>query len=80
MIVRIGSKLYATDFEIKDLHIFYSLGVGSSLAEVINNGAARAYTDRWAIPGNPAGSTKALTEVYVEELYVEAGSNNIKTR
>lgn len=71
MIVKIGTKLYETDFQFKDLQIFYSLGVGASIVDVINNGADYANKNRHTIPGNPAGSSKALVELRIEELYVD---------
>lgn len=78
MYVREGNRIYSTDFELKDLHVFYQLGVGNSIVEIINCGAQRAMNNRWGTPGNPAGSNMALVEVYIDELYVKNGTIQVR--
>lgn len=73
MIIRDGTRLYETNFTDYDLRIFWELGKGSTIVEVLNDGAKYCKDNRHNLPGYPAGSDMALVEVHPVEVFAPNG-------
>ncbi len=63
MIVKIGTRIYETDFSVDDLWTFYKYGVGYTVQDKIIDGGRYFYFNRRISKEQLAGSQQAIVEI-----------------
>lgn len=63
MIIKIGTRIYETDFSIEDLYTFYKYGNGYTIEDKILDGGRYFYFNRKVSTEKLAGSNQAIVEI-----------------